>query len=277
MISSTGRTAARIASVFLCIFMVFSLPGCSRVWQSAYVNGCDREIKKATKAIEAANNDVQRAAGHADRADAWAEKARYCRAFKLISSEEYDRLMGLAKRDYDEALNLTPASADFYFRRGRAHYMRAALDLTEGRKSSEFFAPAKADFSKAIEKSPSHELAFDMRGLANDATGNLDESIADFAQEAVLNPRSKYRLADEYCRRGSRYLSDKKFDPAVVDFEKAIDIETSSDPCECEPYNPLVAIYLERREYGKARMVVDRAKKAGKTVASEYQDKLNGH
>lgn len=277
MISSTGTTAARFVSALLCIFMVFSLPGCGRLWQSAYVKSCDGEIQKATKAIKAANDDVQRAVGHADRADAYAEKARYSRAFKLISSEEYERLFGLAARDYEQAVSLAPANADFYFRRGRAHYMRAELDLMEGRKSSDFFAPAKADFSKAIEKSPRHELAFDMRGLANDATGNLDESIADFAQEAVFNPKSKYRLADEYCRRGSFYLSDKKYDPAVADFEKAIDIETSSDPCECEPYNPLVGIYLERHEYGKARTVVERAKKAGKTVVPEYRDKLIGH
>ena len=277
MLSSAGTTAARILSAFLCIVMVISLAGCGRLWQSAYVKGCDREIKKATQAIEAAKNDAQRAAGYADRADAYAEKARYSRAFQLISGEEYERLFGLATRDYKQAVSLTPANADFYFRRGRAHYMRAALDLTEGKKSSDFFAPAKADFSQAIEKSPRFELAFHMRGLANDATGNLDESIADFAQEAVFNPKSKYRLADEYCRRGSFYLSDKKYDPAVADFEKAIDIETSNDPCECEPYNPLVAIYLERQEYGKARMVVERAKKAGKTIVPEYRDKLNGH
>jgi hypothetical protein len=36
-------------------------------------------------------------------------------------------------------------------------------------------------------------------------------------------------------------------------------------------------IYLDKQDYGKARTVVDRARKAGKTIAPEYRDKLNGH
>jgi TPR repeat/Tetratricopeptide repeat len=277
MASSAGRTVATALGVFVCTCMIFSLAGCGRVWQSFYINGCDRDIRKAAKSIETAKSDSQRAAAYADRGDAYAEKARYSRAFKLISSEEYERLFGAAITDYGQALALDPDNAVMYFRRGRTYYFRAALDLLDGTKARDFFAPAKADFSKAIERDPRYELAFDMRGLANDATGNLDESISDFAREAALNPKSRYRLADEYCRRGSSYLRDKKYDPAVADFEKAIDIESSSDPCECEPYNPLVAIYLEKQDYGKARTVVDRAQKAGKTIAPEYRDKLNGH
>jgi tetratricopeptide (TPR) repeat protein len=109
------------------------------------------------------------------------------------------------------------------------------------------------------------------------ATGDLDASISDFAQEAALNPKSRYRLGDEHCRRGSFYLANKKSDLAIADFEKAIDIETSNDPCQCEPYNPLVAIYLDKQDYGKAKTVVDRALKAGKMIAPEYRRKLDGH
>ena len=275
--SGSGANAAKALDVFLCFCMISALAGCGRVWQSWYLNGCDRDIKKATRSIETAKGDRQRATAYADRGDAYAEKARYSRAFKLVSGEEYERLFGLAIKDYDQATALDSNDSESYFRRGRAYYFRAALDLMDGTKAKDFFAPARADFSKAIEKNPRHELAFDMRGLANDATGNLDESISDFAQEAALNPKSRYRLADEYCRRGSFYLTDKKYDPAITDFEKAIDIETSSDPCECEPYNPLVAIYLEKQDYGKARTVLDRAQKAGKMIAPEYRDKLNGH
>jgi len=242
-----------------------------------YLSSCDRDIEKATKFIESAKSDAQRAEGYADRADAYAEKARYSRAFKLISSEEYERLFDLAISDYGQAVTFHPENAETYFRRGRAYYFRASLDLMDGTKVKDFFAPAKADFSKAIEKNPRYELAFDMRGLANDATNDFDASIADFGQEAALNPQTRYRVADEYCRRGSFYLRDKKYDPAIADFEKAIDIETSSDPCECEPYNPLVAIYLEKQHYGRAKTVAERAQKVGKTIAPEYRDKLNGH
>jgi len=272
--ASSSTTVAKAGGVLLCICLIFSSVGCVRISRHLYLSGCDRDIKKATKSIETANNDVQRAAGYADRGDAYAEKARYCRAFKLISSEEYERLFGLAIQDHDKAVVLDPDNAEMYYRRGRTFYFRAALDLIDGTKTTDFFVPAKTDFSKAIEKNPKHEMAFDMRGLANDATGDLDASVSDFAHEAALNPRSQYRLADAYCRRGSSYLAEKKYDPAVSDLEKAIDSGVSSDGCECEPYNPLVSIYLDKQDYGKAQTVADRAKRAGKAIAPEYLDKL---
>ena len=271
MASSTGTAAARALGFLLC---VFSLAGCVRVSRYLYLSGCDRDVAKATKLIEAGRSSAQQAVGYADRADAYAEKARYSRAFKLISNDQYERLFALAKKDYEQAMGLAPDNADFYFRRGRAFYLRAGLDVMEGRKSSDFFAPAKADFSKAIEKNPKHELALDMRGLVGEDIGDLDGAISDFSEEAALNPRSRYRLADAYCQRGSRHLGDKNYDPAIPDLEKAIDIGTSSDACECEPYNPLLAIYLAKQDYGKARTVVDRAQKAGQSIAPEYLEKL---
>src|SRR5262249_28994326 len=103
---------------------------------------------------------------------------------------------------------------------------------------------------------------------------DLDASISDFAQEAALNARNRYRLADAYCRRGSFYLKERKNDPAIADFEKAIDMGSLSDACECEPYNPLVSIYLDQKDYGKARTVLDRALKSGKSIAPEYRERL---
>lgn len=270
----SGTAATRALSIVLCVCVIFPLAGCVRISRYLYLSGCERDIRKATKSIREAKSQAQRAAGYLERGDAYAEKARYSRAFKLVPTAEYERLFDLGIKDYDQAAALNPGNAETYFRRGRARYFRATQDLMDGTKSNQAFVPAKEDFSKAIEKNPQYELAFDMRGLANDATGNLDESIYDFAQEAALNPRNRYRLADEYCRRGSFYLRNNKYDPAIADFEKAIELGSSSDPCECEPYNPLVAIYLEKRDYGKARTVEERAKKAGKTIAPEYRDKL---
>ena len=116
MASSAGRTIATALGVFVCVCMIFSLAGCGRVWQSFYINGCDRDIRKAAKSMETAKSDTQRAAAHADRGDAYAEKARYSRAFKLISSEEYERLFGAAITDYGQALALDPDNAEMYFR-----------------------------------------------------------------------------------------------------------------------------------------------------------------
>ena len=69
--------------------------------QYLYLRGCERDIKHATRAIEAARDDAQRAAGYAQRGRAYSEKARYSRSFKLIPADEYGRLFGLAVRDHD--------------------------------------------------------------------------------------------------------------------------------------------------------------------------------
>lgn len=259
----------------LCICLVFSLAACARISQRLYLSSCDAKITKATKAIETSVSAVQRASAFADRGDAHADKARYSRAFKLIPRDGYDQLFALAVKDHEQAIALDPANPDMYFRRGRTFYFRAAQDLLDGVQSRDYFVLAKADFSTTIEKNPRHDMAFDMRGLIDEDTGELDQAIADFAQEAALNARSRYRLADAYCIRGSANLRSKQYDAAAADFERAIDIQTSSDPCECEPYNPLVSIYLETRaDCGKARSVVDRAKKAGRSIAPEYLEKL---
>ena len=64
----------------------------------------------------------------AQRGSAYSEKARYCRAFKLISADEYGRLFGLAVKDHDQAIVLDPGSAEAYFSRGQTYYDRAALE-----------------------------------------------------------------------------------------------------------------------------------------------------
>jgi tetratricopeptide (TPR) repeat protein len=144
------------------------------------------------------------------------------------------------------------------------------LDLKDNPKSLDFFAPAKADFAQTIEKNPRHDMAFDMRGLVDEATGDWDQAIADFSQEAVLNPRSGYRLADAYCGRGNSYLKTKQYDLAAPDLEKSIYMNSMPDPCECDPYNSLMALYLTaRKDYTKAR-----AKAAHKWVAPEFLEQL---
>lgn len=208
----------------------------------------------------------------------WGEKARYSRAFKLVPSGEYDRLLGLAIKDHDQAITLASGNAEMYYRRGHTYYMQAAFgtfDPNNDPKSKAFFAPAKADFSKAIELDSRHYLAFDMRGLINESTGEWDQAIADYAQEMALNPQGRFRLADAHCNRGSSYLREKKYDLAIADFEKSIETGSSADGCTCEPYNPLLAIYLiEKPDYDKAREVVHRAQTSRKWIAPEYLEKL---
>ena len=242
--------------------------------QSWYLSRSDGVIRRAGQAIAASTNTIQRSTGYADRADAYADKARYSRVMKLIADEEYNKLFDLAVQDYNQAIALAPDNAEMYYRRGNAYYSRAGLDMIYAPYKSVFLAPAKADFSRAVEKNPKNAMAFDMLGLTDGSMGDWTQAIADFEQETALDPRQQFRLSDAYCNRGTIYVGEKKYDLAVSDLNRAIQSRATSDPCECEPYNPLLAVYLQTREYEKAREVAALAQRSKKWIAPENLEQL---
>jgi lipoprotein NlpI len=233
----------------------------------------DVEIRRAGRAIAASRNTAERAAAYADRADAYSEKARYLRLIKHIAGEEYNKLFYLAMQDYNQAIALDPDNAEMYYRRGDAFYSRAGLDMIYAPYKSVFLAPAKADFSRAVEMNPQNDLALDMLGLTEGSMGDWTEALAVFEQEAALKPRMRFRVSDAYCNRGTHYPREK-YDLAIADLNRTIQMRDASDPCECEPYNPLLAIYLQAREFDKAREVAALAQHAGKWIAPEYLEQL---
>ena len=207
----------------LCASVLLVLGGCVRMSQSLYLASYHRDISNSTRAIETAGDDVHRAAAYAKRGSAYSEKARYSRAFKLISADEYERLFGLAVKDHDQAVALDPAGPEAYYSRGETYYDRAALETvvdgvlvgTEAARKA-WFDPATADFKRAIERDGRFYLAWDRLGLIHETTGELDQAISDYSQEMALNPLGKTRLADAYCTRGSSNEKEKKYDAAVV-------------------------------------------------------------
>jgi hypothetical protein len=84
------KTSLKIAGV-LCASVLLFLVGCNRIARSWYLSSYDRDISSATKGIESARDNAQRAEAYAKRGSAYSEKARYSKAFKLISADEYDR------------------------------------------------------------------------------------------------------------------------------------------------------------------------------------------
>jgi tetratricopeptide (TPR) repeat protein len=197
------KTSVTIAGL-LCASVVPFLAGCGRSW---YLSGYERDISNSTHDIDTARDDAQRAAACTKRGSAYSEKARYSRAFKLISTDEYARLFGLAIQDHNQAIALDPPSAEAYYRRGEAYYDRAVLEtvvdgvLVAGDAARKaWFAPAAADFSKAVEKDARHDLAWDRLGMTHETTGELDQAISDYSQELALSPLGRTRLADAYCR-----------------------------------------------------------------------------
>ncbi len=278
------KTSLKIAGLSVKIVTLISvllfLAGCNRIARSWYLSSYDRDISSSTKAIETARDNAQRAEAYAKRGSAYSEKARYCRAFKLISPDEYDRLFGLAVKDHDQAIALDPAKAEVYYTRGVTYYDRAALDaVVDGHlvgsdaNRKVWFAPATADFKKAIEKDARLYLAWDRLGLIHETTGEIDEAISDYTQEMALNPLGRARLADAYCTRGSSN-SKQNNDAAIADLEKSIYLGATADGCSCDPYNPVLALYTEGRRYDQAWGVVDKARKSKKWIAPESLDRL---
>jgi tetratricopeptide (TPR) repeat protein len=160
-------------------------------------------------------------------------------------------------------------SAEAYFSRGQTYYDRAALE--DGKDAKPWFDPAAADFKKAVERDGRHYMALDMLGLVHEQTGELDKAIGDFTQEMTLNPLGRARLADAYCARGPSNQKEKKYDAAIADYEKAIEIGATADGCSCDPYDPLVALYdgVSRR-YGS----VCHTRYSGLTSATDFDLEL---
>ena len=145
------------------------------------------------------------------------------------------------------------------------------------RHATKYLVPAKADFSKAVEKNPKDAKALDMLGLSNASLGEWTDAIADFGKEVALDSTMRFRLFDAYCNRGLAYLGEKKFDLAAADFNQSIENETrtQSDPCECDPYGPLMAVYLNQtHEYDKAGELAAKARAAGKWIEPNYLEQL---
>jgi len=268
------RPSLKLFSAAVLFAGMLLMVGCARISHSWYLSRDDAKIRHAGEALAAAKSDAERSAAYAERADAYADKARYSRLMKLIADEDYNKLFDLALQDYNQAIALAPGNVDMYFRRGNAYYSRASLDMMRAPKSA-FLAPAKADFSRAAEMNPKNAMAFDMLGLTDASMGNWTQAIADFKQETGQDHLQSLRLSDAYCNRGTIYMGERKYDLAISDLNQSIQISAPGDACECEPYNPLLSIYLNQtREYDKARALVALAQRSGKWIAPENLEQL---
>lgn len=264
-----------------CAAGVFLLGGCEWGGRAYWLSKYDHEIRASTRAIEIARTDAQRAQAHAARARGYSEKSRYSRSFKLVPAEEYNRLFDLALKDHDQAVALAPGDAQIYLSRGLTFYDRAALENQQDPRTKALFDAAKADFTKTIEKDCRNEQAFDMRGLVYTAIGDHDQAIRDFAEVMKINPRlGKVRLSEAYCERGASYQQKKMYDPAIADYEEAIELGVPSDGCDCQPDGALAWLYLEKRQYDRSWAVVHRAQSAKRWIAPEILAQLknaSGH
>jgi hypothetical protein len=119
LLSGSIPAACRAARVTLIsTALTVSLAGCGRIAHSLYQDARDAKISQATKALQSATTNPLRAAAYADRGDAVTDRARYSRAFKFISGDDYRSLFEAGIRDLDRAISLDPGNAELYYRHG---------------------------------------------------------------------------------------------------------------------------------------------------------------
>ena len=255
---------------------------CLLVVAALALSACDMvqvyqaQIDQATRALESARTDAERAAALADRGRGYSDKGRLSFLRKQIDRAEYIRLFELAIADHDRSVALAPADAQIYLQRGLSYYDRAAQVSDVDADHRPWFDAARADFTAAIQKDPGLTTAHDYLGLVDEQTDRIDEAIANYTRVMALDPRlGKSRLADVYCNRGQARLGAKKIELAQADFEKSVEYAGPSDGCSCEPYGPLAYIYIDATgQYDKGWDLVRRARGSGHWIAPEYLDKL---
>ena len=255
----------------LCAVVAMTCTACDMV------DSYQRQIDRASRAIEHAGTDAARAAAYADRGRGRSDFARLSFLRRKIDRDEYVRIFTLAVADHDRAVALAGDDAQTYFARGLTYYDRAAQVDGVDPDHTPWFDAARENFTAAVARDGSHALAFDYRGLVNEQTGRFDEAVDDYTHEMALDPRlGKLRLADLHCTRGQVHLRDKEFDLAAVELEKSVALASLGDGCSCDPYNSLAYVYIDALgQYDKGRDLVRRALGSGHPIAPEYMARLD--
>lgn len=274
-----ARLPALGSLILAAIPILFS--GCDG--RAMFLSARDREIEESTRAIQTAGDPRQRAKAYSSRGHAYSEKARYSRISRLISTEEYERLFGLAIKDHNEAVALDPGNPEVYFNRGEAYYQRGSQDFVYSTEpwivppaTKSALEAAAADFERALEKDPRNEHTLDMLGLTYEQAGDEDKAVRAYTQEMALNPLGKQRLADAYCSFGFRRQQQKNLSAAAEAYRKSTEFGQADDKsCPNDPFANAVAIYTsETHDYDKAWQVVQRALKAGHAISPDLIQRL---
>lgn len=78
---------------------------------------------------------------------------------------------------------------------------------------------AIADYSRAIELDPHHDLAYYNRAVEKTKIGSLREAITDFTRAIEINPSS-----EAYYNRGRNRAAVEDHEGAIKDFTKTIEL-----------------------------------------------------
>jgi tetratricopeptide (TPR) repeat protein len=133
---------------------------------------------------------------------------------------------------FGQLIESTSENAEIYVKRGDAYFLIHDFDL------------AIKDYTSAIDRDDSLDLAYFGRGLAYGRRRLIDEGIADLDVFIQRNPESSLG----YTKRGVRYLWKQDLENASRDLLKAIEL----DSYNAEAHDDLGVVYSLQNKYADA-------------------------
>ena len=128
--------------------------------------------------------------------------------FYIDYLNDYDK----AYDDYSMAIEINPNNPDLWYERG----------LFIGNKGDNELAIA--DFNRALSIDPSHANTIKAIGVYYKQTGQLDLAIKQYGKGIALVNEEPAIAASSYARRSEIYILQEKFQDALLDLNKAIEL-----------------------------------------------------
>jgi tetratricopeptide (TPR) repeat protein len=214
----------------------------------AFVNrGLVREVLHDTeKAIEDYTKAIKNKPSYAD---AYIKRAATYKSLGKFKQALADYTAAIERDSGSYLFDPTLHFSNAYFGRGNVYYQTGE------------FEKAVADYDSSLKLSPNNSLAFLNRGRALGDAQQYDSAIASYTRAITLLSPREYNGAQEhaYFGRGLVYNLTRQFDKAIIDFNKAIQM------------NPIdFYAYFQRGNAEKALNKLDDAK-ADYTTALRFQ------
>jgi len=153
----------------------------------------------------------------------------------LVRGQEYfnESKYDDAIAEFTKAIEISPKDPFLHYMRGRSYQEKGQDD------------PAMLDYSKAVEIDPNYALAYRYRGIAHMAKGEYGQAVSDL--DKFIN-KSKQKDIEAYNLRGTAKFKNGKFDWALDDYNKAIEL----NPKYAEAYNNRGIVHYKLDQQGKA-------------------------
>lgn len=173
------------------------------------------------------------------------------KAHSSISTVNVDPnyVLGLCYMDtrrYDDARRAFATQYGFGIDSAQAYLLAARLFLRR-----EYLPIAETSAHKALELDPQLPLAHLLLGEVALAGSKADEALAEFNQEAAINPL----YGGVYERLADAYMHNGDYDHALTSLNKAVLLEPSSTG----PYILLGKVFLKQKNPLMARLYLERA------------------